>query len=238
MSILKSKFSAWLILSIIVSILFSCAGLKLSFQSIYTIQDDARQHIFWMQQFSDSDLFQGDLIANYFKSVSPWGFTTLYKLVNHLGIDIFWFNKISPLLIGIATTIYCFIVCLEFIPVPLAGFFSSLLLNQNLWMVDDLSSGTPRAFIYPLLLAFIYYLLKQNTFLCVSAILLQGLFYPPALLLSATILLINFLKKRTAKAIYLYGWLTAIIVLTFYAFKTSDFGQIITVVYYTDMRKD
>ncbi|MDJ0744739.1 MAG: hypothetical protein QNJ32_15445 [Xenococcaceae cyanobacterium MO_167.B27] len=229
MSILKSKFYAWLILSIIVSILFSCAGLKLSFQSIYTIQDDARQHIFWMQQFSERDLFQGDLIGNYFKSVSPWGFTTLYKLVNHLGIDIFWFNKISPLLIGIATTIYCFIVCLEFIPVPLAGFFSSLLLNQNLWMVDDLSSGTPRAFIYPLLLAFIYYLLKQKTFLCVSAILLQGLFYPPAVLLSATILLINFLRKRTAKTIYLYGWLTAIIILSFYAFKTSDFGEIITV---------
>ena len=257
---LKSKFHTWLAISIIVSILFSYAGLKLSFQSVYTIQDDARQHIFWMQQFSDSDLFQGDLIANYFKTVSPWGFTVLYKAINYLGIDIFWFNKISPLPIGIATTIYCFLVCLEFLPVPLAGFFSSLLFNQNLWMVDDLFSGTPRAFIYFLLLAFIYYLLKENTFLCIFIIILQGLFYPQAVLLSATILLINFVRKQTTKAIYVnfqnnedksispltitpltisrkfiskqyyfWGLLTAIIVLIFYAFKTSDFGDVITV---------
>ncbi len=255
MSSLKSKFYSWLVLSIIVSILFSCAGLKLSFQSVYTIQDDARQHIFWMQQFSDSDLFQGDLIANYFKTVSPWGFTVLYKAINYLAIDIFWFNKISPLPIGIATTIYCFLVCLEFLPIPLAGFFSSLVFNQNLWMVDDLFSGTPRAFIYFLLLAFIYYLLKQNTFLCILIIVLQGLFYPQAVLLSATILLINFIRKQTTKAIYansqnnedksispltisrkfiskqyyFWGLLTGIIVLIFYAFKTSDFGDIITV---------
>ena len=66
MSILKSKFSTWLFISIIVSILFGCAGLKLSFESAYTIQDDARQYIFWMQQFKDSSLFQDDLIADYF----------------------------------------------------------------------------------------------------------------------------------------------------------------------------
>ncbi|HHP7232695.1 MAG TPA: hypothetical protein ACFCUY_17790 [Xenococcaceae cyanobacterium] len=248
MSILKSKFTTWLLLSIVVSILFSCAGLKLSFQSVYTIQDDARQHIFWMQQFGDRSLFQEDLITNYFKSVSPWGFAVLYKLINSLGIDIFWFNKISPLLIGIITTIYCFLVSLEFLAVPLAGFFSSLLLNQNLWMVDDLASGTPRAFIYPLFLAFIYYLLKQNTVLCSLVILLQGLFYPPAVLISALVLLINFFRKRfkknnlsrlksfsfifkkiKANQDYFWGLFTAFIVIIFYGIKTSDFGNTIRV---------
>ncbi len=227
--ILKSKFHVWLILSILVAILFGCAGLKFSFESVYTIQDDARQHIFWMQQFRDSELFQNDLIAEYFKSVSPWGFTALYKIINFLGIDIFWFNKISPLLIGIVTTIYCFLVCVELIPVPIAGFFSSLLLNQNLWMLDDLSSGTPRAFIYVLLLAFIYYLLKENTLLAALIIFLQGLFYPQAVLLSVMILLINCIRVRKIKTIHFWCLLTATIVLGFYAFKISDFGNIISV---------
>ena len=229
MSILKSKFSTWLLISIIVSILFSCAGLKLSFESAYTIQDDARQHIFWMQQFRDSSLFPDDLIANYFKSVAPWGFTTLYKIISYLGIDIFWFNKVSPLLIGIVTTIYCFLVCLEFIPAPLAGFFSCLLLNQNLWMVDDLSSGTPRAFIYCLLLGFIYYFLKENIFGSVLFILLQGLFYPQAVLLSAVILVINLIRSKNRTRIYFWCLFTASVVLSFYAFQTSDFGNVITV---------
>ncbi|MDJ0681975.1 MAG: hypothetical protein QNJ18_19215 [Xenococcaceae cyanobacterium MO_167.B52] len=229
MSILKSKFSTWLFISIIVSILFGCAGLKLSFESAYTIQDDARQYIFWMQQFKDSSLFQDDLIADYFKSVTPWGFTTSYKIVSYLGLDIFWFNKVSPLVIGLVTTLYCFLVCLEFLPVPLAGFFSCLLLTQNLWMVDDLSSGTPRAFIYCLLLGFIYYFLKQNILASVLFILLQGLFYPQTVLLSAVILVVNLIRTRNRHKIYFWCLFTASIVLSFYAFQTSDFGNVITV---------
>ncbi len=180
--------------SITTSILFSIAGLKLAFQDLYTIQDDARQHIFWMQQFGDDTLFNNDLIADYFKSVAPEGFTILYQLVSSLGIDIFFFNKISPLLIGLVTTIYCFGVCLEVFPVPFAGFLSTLLLNQNLWMLDDLSSGTPRAFFYSLLLAFLYYLLRNDLWLCLLTIVLQGLFYPQTVLISATILLIRLLS--------------------------------------------
>ncbi|MGK7893570.1 MAG: hypothetical protein AB4372_08085, partial [Xenococcus sp. (in: cyanobacteria)] len=187
------QYYLWFVISIITSILFSIAGLKIAFQDLYTIQDDARQHIFWMQQFRDNTLFNDDLIADYFKSVVPEGFKILYEFVNSLGIDIFFFNKISPLLIGLVTTIYCFRVCFAIFPVPFASFLSTLLLNQNLWMLDDLSSGTPRAFIYPLLLAFIYYLLRNDLWLCLLTIILQGLFYPQTVLISATILLIRLL---------------------------------------------
>ena len=230
-SFFKSKYNFWLALSIIIAIFFSLGGLKLAFQSPYTIQDDARQHIFWMQQFNDRDLFPRDLIADYFKSVAPWGFTKLYKLVGGLGIDVIFFNKISPLLICIVTTIYCFLVCLEIFPVPFAGFISSLLLNQNLWMVDDLSSGTPRAFIYPLFLAFIYYLLRPNILLCLVAIVLQGLFYPPTVFLSAAVLLFRlfFHRDRQNRIICISGLLTAFAILYMYAIKTFDFEPLITV---------
>ena len=224
----RSRYHLWFTLSVIAAIIFSLSGLKLAFQSPYIIQDDARQHIFWMQQFNDSDLFSGDLIANYFKSVSPWGFTYLYKLVSTLGIDVILFNKISPLLIGVTTTIYCFLVCLEILPIPFAGFISSLLLNQNLWLLDDLSSGTPRSFIYPLFLAFIYYLLRYKIFFCILLIILQGLFYPQTVLISAVILALRLLSDKQHKGIYFSGLLTAVIILLIYAAKTSEFGDIIT----------
>lgn len=228
MFFLKYKYHFWFTFSVATAILFSLAGFKLAFQSSYTIQDDARQHIFWMQQFSDPDLFSGDLIADYFSSVAPWGFTNLYKLINSLGIDIFFFNKISPLLIGVVTSIYCFLVCWEVFPVPLAGFLATLLLNQNLWMLDDLSSGTPRAFFYPLFLAFIYYLLKQSLLPCLIIIILQGLFYPQTVLLSGLVLIIKFIHERNQRFFYLTGLLTAGVILLIYSFKTSQFGNVVT----------
>ena len=252
------QYCFWFVASILTSILFSLVGLKLAFQTPFTIQDDVRQHIFWMQQFSNQDLFSQDLIADYFKSVAPEGFTFLYQLVNSLGIDIFFFNKISTLLISLGSMIYCFKVCLEIFPIPFVGFLSTLLLNQNLWMLDDLSSGTPRAFLYPLFLAFIYYLLRNNLWLCLISIILQGLFYPQTVLLSATILLIKIIshaktqrrkeirrreKKRKrfsspffkyykydkANTLYFLGLITSGIILVFYVLKTSSYEPIITI---------
>ena len=54
------------------------------------MQDDARQHVFWMQRFIDSELFPHDLIADYFQSVAPTGYTTLYRIAAALGSIPFW----------------------------------------------------------------------------------------------------------------------------------------------------
>lgn len=227
----QNWFYFWLCLSVVTAVLFSFSGLKIALNSPLIIQDDARQYLFWLQQFQDRDLFQNDLIANYFQSVTPVGFSSLYHLIAGLNIDIFLFNKLSTLILGIATTIYCFLVCVTIFPVPFAGFVSSLLLNQNLWMVDDLSSGTPRAYIYVLLLAFIYYLLKRNLFLSLLAIALQGLFYPQAVLISVFVLSIRVLynqQNNKNHKIELLGLLIGVIILVIYNFKTSNFAPVIT----------
>ena len=224
--LLRSKLNFWLSLSIIVALLFSLAGLKLAFHP-YTIQDDARQHVFWMQQFNDAGLFKQDLIANYFSSVAPWGYKVLYQLANTLGIEPFIFNKILPVIIGVITTVYLFLVCLEILPVPFAGFVATLLLNQNLWMLDDLSSGTPRAFFYPLFIGFIYYLLRRSYFTYLF-IILQGLFYPQIVLISVVILAINLWRDRASRRFYFIGLLVAAIILTVYALQTSDFNEVIS----------
>jgi hypothetical protein len=222
------KFKLWLAIAILVAILFSCAGFKLAFHSPYTIQDDARQHVFWMQRFNDPDLFKGDLIADYFSSVAPLGYRTLYRVVNSFGVEPFLFNKILPGILGVVTTAYLFLIILKILYVPFAGFVGTLLLNQNLWMLDDLVSGTPRAFFYPLCLGFIYYLLRRSLIPCVIFIILQGLFYPQVVLISAVILIINFLRDRKDRKFYLFNLVIAVGILGFYALQTSEFSQVIS----------
>jgi len=216
-----------LVASIVVAILFSLSGFELSLQE-YTIQDDARQHVFWLQRLGDRQLFHDDLIADYFSSVAPQGYKFVYWLGNLLGLEPLVFNKILPLLLGVGTSIYLFLVTLEIFPVPLAGFFASLLLNQNLWLLDDLVSGTPRSFLYILFLGFIYYLLRLQLLPCLLFIVLQGLFYPQVLLISTGILALNLITQKQGRSLYLIGLIAAIITVGIYKLQTAEFSQVIT----------
>lgn len=222
-----NQYRFCLVASIIVAVLFSLSGFGLSLQD-YTIQDDARQHVFWLQRLGDRELFRDDLIADYFSSVAPIGYKFVYWLGNLLGIEPLAFNKILPLLLGVGTTIYLFLVTLEIFPIPLAGFFASLLLNQNLWLLDDLVSGTPRSFLYILFLGFIYYLLRQQLSPCLLFIVLQGLFYPQIVLISAGILSLNLITQKQGKYFYLVGLVVAVITVGIYKLQTAEFSQVIT----------
>ena len=228
----------WLGCSLIVASLFALDGLHAAFQSPYTVHNDARQHVFWMQRFLDPALFPGDLIAEYFQSVAPFGYAMLYKLFAALGLDPFVVNKILPGILGVLATLYCFQLCTAIFPVPFAGFLSTLLLNQNLWLRDDLASGTPRAFLYPLLLAFLYYVLRGALLPCLATLVLQGLFYPQTVFLSVALLCLRLLRCTLASGkmsqpacdYRLYGASlgTALVVLGLYALKNSDFGPVIS----------
>lgn len=217
----------WLIASILVAVLFSLSGFGLSLEP-YTIQDDARQYIPWLQRFNDPNLFPNDAIADYFTAVTPAGYKLLYWIANLLGIEPLTFNKILPLLLGVGNSVFCYLVTLEMFPVPLAGFISSLLLNQNLWLLDDLVSGTPRAFFYVLFLGFIYYFLRRQLLPCLLVILLQSLFYPQTVLISAGILSLDLItrKKPYFQAIAL---ITALLTLTIYKLQTGEYTQILTI---------
>ena len=152
----------WLSLSLTFAALYAGMALAEAFSSEYVVQDDARQHVFWMLRFVDGNLFPNDIIADYFQSVAPAGYSQLYQSIAHLGISPLAFNKFVPMGLGLMTTAWGFGVCLQILPVPLAAFASTVVLNLSLWMKDDLVSGTPRAFLYPLFLAFLYYLLRRQ----------------------------------------------------------------------------
>ena len=221
----------WFSLSWIVAAICGFLGLLPAFSSEYVVQDDARSHVVWMLRFLDLELFPNDIIANYFQSLAPSGYTALYHLMAKLGINPIIFNKLLPTLLGLITTTYCFGVCLQILPVPAAGFLATLLLNQNLWLKDDLVSATPRAFFYPLLMAFLYYLLRPNLLGVGVSIALLGVFYPQGVLICAAVLILHFIRFPVNKINYKFLLTTLVIaaaVLLPYALKSSQFGSVIT----------
>ncbi|MEM9276375.1 MAG: hypothetical protein AAGA80_26000, partial [Cyanobacteria bacterium P01_F01_bin.143] len=77
----------------------------------------------------------------------------------------------------------------------------SLFINQLIWLNDDLVSATPRAFVYPLFAAFLYYLAKNRLIPCLTTMLLQGLFYPQLLLIEMAILSLKLLVKNSKSSV-------------------------------------
>jgi len=209
----------WLGISLLCTCYYGICFYYFVFNQEYIVQDDARQHIVWLQSFVDPDLFPNDLIAEYFSGLAPLGFKCLFLLAAKLGIEPILFAKLLPPILAIVTVIYIYLFTLKILPMPIAGFISSLLLNQLIWLNDDLVSSTARAFIYPLFAAFLYYLAIEAILPSLIIMLLQGLFYPHIVLIEIVILSLRLLnlsgsflvKLTTSKQPYLW-WLAGLIV--------------------------
>jgi len=234
----KLSVAFWLSLSLSFAAGYSFMALPPDFSSEYVVGKDAREYLFWMHRFSDPQLFPHDLIANYFQSITPSGYADLYHLMADLGITPVLLSKLLPLVLGLITTGYCFAVCMQILPVPIAGFIATLVLNQSLGLHDDVVSATPRGFFYPLFLAFLYYLFKRSLLPCLVAIALQALFYPLIPFISSGILLLRLLDWQSGKLRlsvdrrdYLYcatGLGVALLALLPYMLASSEFGPSIT----------
>ena len=175
---------------------FGLLSLLHTSSSRYIVQDDARLHIVWLQRLADPALFPNDTIANYFGIIQPAGFKLLYRFAAALGIEALTLAKFLPLLLALVATAYLFWVALELLPVPMCGVLTTLLLNQNIWIRDDLISAAPRAFVYPIFSAFLYYLLKDNKIGWLLALVVLGLFYPQMSMVAVALLTLRLVKWK------------------------------------------
>ena len=234
----KSQIIFWFSLSLTFAIIYSLLELQQAFISAYVVQDDARVYVSWMQRFLQPDLLPDDVITDYFQSVTPSGYAAFYRLIAAVGIEPLLLSKFLPVFLRLLTTGYCFAICIQIFPIPAAGFITTLLLNQNLSMRDDLVSATPRAFIYLLFIAFLYYLLRRSLLPCLGAIALCGLFYPPFLFILAGILILRLWRfeeklprlseNRLDYVFCATGLGLSLLLMLPYALNSSEFGPIIT----------
>jgi hypothetical protein len=233
----KRSGSLWFGLSFVLPLYYGIISLICAFSHPYLIQDDARQHIFWMHRFVDPSLFPNDIIADYFQTINPVGYGAFYHVMAQLGIEPLLLAKLVPIALGLIASAYCFGVVMQIFPVPFAAFITTLILNQGLWMRDEIITGTSRAFLYPLFLAFIYYLLKRSPIPCIISLVLQALFYPPLALVEAGALLMRLVRwqnikpylSRQRQDYWLAGMgagLTIAIILVFFP-KLGDLGPMI-----------
>ncbi len=172
----------WFALSLVFAAWCGVGGLRQAFAHPYVVQDDARQYLFWMERFFDPELFPHDLMADYFSSVTPPAYIALHRVAAVVfGIDPFLLNKLLPIILGLITAACTFMLSMRLLPVPAAAFAATTILTESLWLSDAIPSGTERAFVYPLFLAFLSWLIGRRYGLSLLAMVLLGLFYPPML---------------------------------------------------------
>ena len=179
----------WLALALVVCSLYPILGFLQVSGENYWIQDDARQHIFWMMRFVEPESFANNLIADYFQFVSPVGVQWLYKGLSSIGINPIEASKFMPLPLSLITAFFCFLLTLEIFPIPFTAFVATSLLSQNLWMQNGLVSGTAKALYVPFFLGFLWSLAKKNILGSCIFIALVSLFYPPFALVASGILI-------------------------------------------------
>ena len=195
----RSHLNIWFALSFIAPLYFGLISFFHASASRYIVQDDARLHIVWLQRLTDPALFTNDPIADYFGIVQPVGFKLLYGFAAAIGIEAVNLAKILPSLLALVATAYLFWVAIALLPVPASGLLTTLLLNQNIWIRDDLISAAPRAFVYPIFSAFLYYLLKDAKVGWLLSLLVMGLFYPQMMLVSTGLLTLRLVKWQGYK---------------------------------------
>jgi hypothetical protein len=189
----RSRLATGLWLGLAVGFAIACgwASVTAALAGPYVVQDDARQHLFWMRRYLDPGLFPGDLLADYFQSVAPLGYRLLYWLPAQVGIDPLVVGAWMPPLLGLIATVLAFRVTIAIAPLPWLGFLAATQLNLTLWIRDDLASATPRAFVFPLFLAFLDGVLRSSWPMTLAAIALLGLFYPQYVLVAVATLAVR-----------------------------------------------
>ncbi len=214
----------------------------------YHIPDDARQHVFWMQRFADPALFAQDWIADYFESVAPVGFVALYRGVWWLGVEPLTFNTILPSILVILTAIALFLTCLELCALPAVGFAATVLLSQVIEYTASVASGTPKSFVFLLTVLFWYGWLRRSQWLTWLSVVLQGLFYPPTVLISAGVLVLGLVERQSSGRWRIRrdrqlwqltggGLAIAAAIVLQYGLSSSQFGPTVTLAEAFDMRE-
>ena len=234
----SDRWKICLAISLLAALVYGCVDLQTAFSQDWIVQDDARQHIFWLVRLRDSELFASDAIADYFQSVAPWGYSTLYRWGMTTGLDPFVLGKLMPIPLRVATAYFFFSWCRTIFPVSWGCMSATLLFNYSVWLKDDIVSATPRAFLLPFFLAFLYYYNKEVLIPCLVSLVCLSLFYPQMVLVAWGMLLLKLVSWRgylpcitpdvKQHRFAVIGLTVGFMLLLPYALKTSDYAPIVT----------
>lgn len=153
-----------------------------------TIQDDARQFLSWMSRIGDAGAMQGDLLADYWQSVSPALYRLIFGAAAALGIEPLLFARLLPVaLLGFSAWM-SWRVALALTKRPVAAWVAAAFAIGFILHEDSIYSASPRAFSAPLFLLFLDGLIRNRGWVMIPALFLLGLLYPTTAFVGLTML--------------------------------------------------
>ncbi|MCC7368564.1 MAG: hypothetical protein IT306_09085 [Chloroflexi bacterium] len=174
----------WFALTMAVSLGFAFGASRPALFNPLVVHDDVRQHVFWAPRLHDPALFAGDWIAEYYQAQAPAGYQAVYWAATLL-TDAIWVSKLLPLVLTVVLALGGFWLAWTLWRRLDAAALSTVLLVWIVWQYDDVASATPRAYALPLLVIQLAALASGRSWLALSILPLQAVFYPLGCALSA-----------------------------------------------------
>lgn len=155
----------------------------------FAIQDDARQFLTWTPRLLDAGALHGDLLADYWQSVSPPLFRALYVLPAALGVPPLVTARVLPALLLVLTALAAWPVAWRLTGGRAAAAFVCAGAAMFTAIHDDsIYSATPRAFAVPLFLLFLGGLLRDRAVPMLAGLVALAAIYPAPVLVALTML--------------------------------------------------
>ncbi len=205
------------------------------FSSKYTYADDAEQHMYFLYQIKNPNLFKNDLLTEYAKYYQSPGYLVFYFTLSYF-FDPLLITKISGVVLYALCLFLIFKIGLLFVNKIYASILFFFFLLTKIFILR-INGGFARSFFMPFLLLFLYNLNKKNIVASSFSILLLGLFYPVGYIICLPIFLIySFVHRNLIRSrqkillIILIIILPAIYYLNKNIFYSShDFGQLVNI---------
>lgn len=163
----------------------------------FAIQDDARQFLAWTARLADPAALKGDLIADYWHSVTPRALRALYGGFALLGVSPLVLARLIPVGLLLVSAAATWRIALQLnggralAALITAGLTMALLVHE-----DSIFSATARAFSPPLFLLFCDGLLRGRRWQMVASLGVLAAIYPTTALVGLTMLGLAHLRRR------------------------------------------
>jgi hypothetical protein len=228
---------AWLAFVVALAAVAGAVSTWTGFSDPLRIQDDARQFIFWMAEWRDEALFRGDLVAEYWRSVSPWLFTAIYRAFDLIGIEPVTTARLLPLILFPPTALFAFRFARTISSDPRVACLGAVFLLIALIVEDGVVSATPRAFAPLFFLIFLDGLARRSMVEMTLGIFCLAGIYPHLAIIGATALgiaLVDFSGRpriNISKADLIFvaaGVLAAVAGVIPFLMESGQFGPTVT----------
>lgn len=151
----------------------------------HAINDDVRNEIYEYSKYRDKELFQNDFITDFYLKWNKGGLNIFYFIVS-LFYDPIQFTKILSFFLCMFSALYMFKLG-RLLGGYIVGLLAGVLYVFAIWSSEQavyVGTGGNENFGILLFIIFMYYFLKKDLWGTSIILILESLFYPPALLIS------------------------------------------------------